>query len=287
MMVWRPPRSALLPPEAAPAPTATPRQFGAPEIPPGTGWQPAGPSAAQHIDFAPSDSSTAYTCGAPGLSSLDDPVPIILDISRDHGRSWQSAPTPARGMWCDLTVNPADAPDVTLVSIPSAPGQTSPPSRALTFYRSFDGGVTLRPWTLPADPDGSAAPVTWYHWAWAGATLFVAPYVAGEQESTRLAASVTRLPFVWAQQIGLFAGAPSDARINDLIGLPTALYLDLIRQYQTCPSDCRMTMQTRDGRASWSRFSGPYQGQPVSCFKIRWVLAPCRPSSARSPTQPT
>ena len=144
LLVWQPQLGALLSSVLFPTPTPSLRQFGAPEIPQGTGWQPAGPGAAQHIVFAPSDSSSAYTCGAPGLSSLDDPVPI-LDISRDHGHNWRSLLTSTHGVWCDLTVNPTDAYDVALVSVLSLPGQTSPPPSALTFYRSFNGGVTWRP----------------------------------------------------------------------------------------------------------------------------------------------
>jgi hypothetical protein len=273
VLVWRPPLSALLPLVITPTSTATPRQFGAPEIPQGTGWQPAGPIDAQGIAFAPSDSAVAYTCAAPEFSSLDKPVPILLEISRDDGRTWQSLPTPARGVQCGLTVNPMDASDVALVGVLSPPGQATPTAsaapNAFEIYRSFDGGATWRPWPLPA-ASGVARFTwyTWYQWAWAGATLFVAPYVDGEQGYTRLAASVAGQPLAWVEQHGLFAGAPPDTSINDLIGTPTTtLYLDLISRNCALPDDCLRTMQTLDGGVSWSRFMGQYQGQPVYLYQ--------------------
>jgi hypothetical protein len=266
LLVWRPPLSALLPPIIAPTATATPRQFGAPEIPQGTGWQPAGPSAAQGVTFASSDSAIAYTCTAPEFSALDNPVPIVLEVSRDHGRTWRSLPTPGQGVWCGVTVNPTDALDIALVGVLSPPGQATPTdgaaSNALEFFRSFDGGATWRPWLLPTA--SGVARFTWYQWAWAGATLFVAPYVDGEKGYTRLVASVAGQPFAWVEQHGLFVGAPAGASINGLIGTPTTtLYVDLISQDCASPADCFRTMRTLDGGASWSRFTGQYQGQPV------------------------
>ncbi len=257
--VWPLPLGALLSPAIFPTATAASSQLGTPMPPPGAGWIPSGPSAAQRIIFAPGAPAIAYTCGAPGLSSLSDPVPIVVDISRDDGRTWQTLKTPALGTQCDLTVNPANWSDVVLVTIPS---QASPSASALEIYRSFDGGATWRPWALPADPGRGTAHIIWYQWAWASTTLFVAPYVAGDRGSTRLAASVDQQPLAWVQQHGVFAGAPADASINDLIGTPTTLYVDLFRS-SSCAPYCTRTMQTRDGGASWSQFTGQFQGQPV------------------------
>src|SRR5690242_21022847 len=94
-----PPRSVAGP--SGPATTASAGTRTAPTpvptVPWGEEWVPGGPSEAQRIVFAPSAPATAYTCGAPGLTSLAQPTPILLEMSADGGRTWQPISSPATG----------------------------------------------------------------------------------------------------------------------------------------------------------------------------------------------
>ncbi len=299
LTVWQPPVGA---PVSAALSTATPSgrssvvsslQVQTPVLQPGDGWIPAGPSEAQHIVFAPSNPAIAYTCGAPGFSSMTNPVSIAVEVSYDHGNTWQLSKTPALGVVCDITVDPTDAADVTLAAITESPDRTATPAAitpsALELYRSLNGGENWRPWPLPTSAEGRTARFTWTSWAWAGATLFAAPYAAGERGYTRLAASVQRKPFAWVQQNGLFAGAPSDAGINDLFGTQTTLYVDLYSQSQCGGSgdNCRRIMWTHDNGASWSQFTGQFQGRRIYPLQFQASGGRSLFGVALDPTDPT
>lgn len=211
-----------------------------PTIAPGLGWVPAGPLDAQRIVFAPSEPTVAYTCGAPTLKTVAQPVPIVVEISRDAGDTWLPMPTPAGGVWCNLTVDPMNAQDVMLAASPWMPDRTLTP---VGLYRSFDGGQTWRAWPLPPTAQHTP-PFIYAGWVWAGATLFVAPYAAGEDGWTRLAASRDGQPFAWIEQNRLLTGAPQGSTINasGIFGTASALYveIDLARPARICASTpCR------------------------------------------------
>jgi hypothetical protein len=142
---------------------------------------------------------------------------------------------------------------------------------------------------LPADPGGGTAHFVWYDWVWVGATLFVVPVATGERGRLRLAASVQRKPFAWVQQNGLFAGAPPDASINDLVGTQTTLSVDLYGQSECSGSgdNCLRTMQTRDGGASWSPFTGQFQGRRIYLLQSQASGGQLLFGVALDPTDPT
>jgi len=242
---------------SGPAPTPIPT------VPWGQGWVPAGPSEAQHIIFAPSAPAIAYTCGAPGLISLAQPVPIVVERSADHGHTWQPQQTPPTGVECDLTVDPLDAQDLVLAALPAPTiwlyGLTGVPGD-VALYRSFDGGATWRSWPLPTAPDGARHFIA-LQWMWAGAALFVAPYAPGDPLYRRLAVSLGGQAFTWVERNGLFAGATPDAGIVGLISTPTALYVGIFSDQ--CASTCTHTMRSTDG-ASWSRLTPTYRGDAVA-----------------------
>lgn len=226
----------------------------------GQGWSLAGPGYASMIAFAPSAPATVYTCGmlkpSEGWS-----VPISVGVSYDAGRTWQTLSTPASGGSCDLTVDPTNAQDVMLLaSPPCSEGCAAPqPSK---LYRTFDGGKHWSLWSLPPVGAHQSAELSDAQWMWVGATLFLAPYLVGDTGYVRLAASVDRQAFIWLKTKRLFAGAPTDATINELLATSATLYIQMSSQVN-CPPTCIWFMQSSDNGASWSRFKPMFQGQPV------------------------
>jgi hypothetical protein len=255
-----PTATARATPDTPSPPTPTP----VPTVPWGQGWVPAGPSDAQRIVFAPSVPAIGYTCAAPGLVSFAQPVPILVQTSLDRGHTWQLLRTPASGVECDLTVNPLDARDLVLATIPPPlirpVGFKSTASDALALYRSFDGGQTWRSWPLPSASDGAPRFIS-YQWGWTGASLFVAPFAEDETRYWRLAASVNGQAFRWVEGNGLFTGAASDAGIVGLIGAPAALYVDI--HSERCVSVCTHIMRSADNGASWSHFTPTFQEHTI------------------------
>jgi hypothetical protein len=224
---------------------------------PGQGWSLAGPHNAESIAFAPGEPETGYTCGPQTLSG-DLAVPIIVGVTHDDGGVWETMSTPAAGASCDLTVDPTNARDVLLVVSSCAPCGQSPVSK---LYRTIDGGQHWSLWSLPPlFPDQLPVLVT-TQWTWVGSTLFLAPFLQGDNNSTLLAASVNGQAFAWLKTDGLYAGVPSDTSINDLLATSTTLSVGL--GTQNCTTTCSWVMQSRDGGASWLRLTPLFQGQPV------------------------
>jgi hypothetical protein len=240
-----------------PVPTPTPRTP-VPTMGP-AGWILAGPAWAQTIVFAPSAPAIAYVCGVPGLPQPNQAGSVAFAMSFDTGRSWRQVSTPAIAVSCYLTVDPADPLDVVLVADP-CPSCT--PLAPLAMYRSGDGGQSWHAWSLPPRPSDGRRDFEAYNWAWVGSTLFLAPYVAGESSNRRLAASVAGQPFVWLSTNGLFAGAPSSASINQLIGAHDTLYAGLDFG-NSCTGSCFEWKKTSTGGALWTEFAPRANGQSV------------------------
>jgi hypothetical protein len=216
----------------------------------GPGWTQAGPLYASGIAIAPSAPAAIYTCGqqSPSNGSL---VPLILGTSKDGARTWQAFSTPAVGLFCDLTVNPMNPLDVLLIASPD--NTCSAPS---SLYRTFDGGAHWSHWSLP-----QAALSLCYQWAWAGSTLYLAPFLSNASTYQSLAVSVAGQPFVWANLQSLFANIPSAPTISELLGTTATLYA--LVGSQTDATACCWFMQSRDGGMSWERFAPTRQEQAV------------------------
>jgi hypothetical protein len=248
-------------PRPGPSPTPTPA---APR-----GWSIAGPAYAQTIVFAPSAPATAYTCGAEALDGPGAPPAVSVGISHDFGHTWTTIPTPWLSPWCDITVDPTDPRDVALMTEVCASCSANP---SLSLYRSTDGGTFWRLWLLPPRPSDGRRDFTAYQWAWAGATLFIAPYANDAQRYSQLAASVDQRPFDWVGQHGLFAGEPQDTGINRLIGVGGTLYVTFDCG-SGCPVESTHMMRSGDGGATWSLFAPTFRGRAVFLVEARPAAA--------------
>jgi hypothetical protein len=245
------PQHASVTPTAAPA-LATSVVEGSP----GRGWRVAGPSFGQSIAVAVSEPGTAYACGPVTSGSSS----IAFGVSLDHGLTWKTLMTPARGAACDLTVDPTDARDVVLVANSCPTCQTLPP---LVFYRTTDGGTHWLPTLLPLEGSGDQHSFEAYQWTWSGSTLYLAPWSVGETGWMHLAVSVGESPFFWADAGGLFAGAPADVTINALLGDQRAIYV-VLASFRGCAQSCSRVMRSDDDGTTWTVFSPVDAGRPVS-----------------------
>lgn len=230
-----------------------------PQPQPDRGWRLAGPRYASEIAGAPSAPATLYVCGVQ-QPSKDQPSPLLVGVSHDSGNTWQTFSPPASAVSCYLTVNPTNARDVVLTAFACV--QCTPP-QASHLYRTFDGGKHWSAWSLPAPGPNQSADLWSVQWVWVGSTLFLAPFLIGDSDFTRLAASVAGRPFVWLSTAALFAGAPADTGINGLYATSTILTIELFSR-TACQSDCFWYVQCRDDGMSWSLFNSMFQGQPVS-----------------------
>ncbi|HLV98855.1 MAG TPA: hypothetical protein VKT82_09285 [Ktedonobacterales bacterium] len=224
---------------------------------PGPGWTLAGPHYASWIAFAPSAPGTGYTCG-PQIRSEGQPVPLIIGVTADAGASWQTLVGPTSAVTCNLSIDPTNARDVALLASPCQPC-SSP--QAAQLYRSFDGGAHWSRWALPPLGTTQSQDLLYAQWVWVGSTLFIAPHQSGGVGYQRLAASVAGQAFAWVDTTGLFAGAPANANINELLATSTTLYIQL--DFADCATTCTLFMQSHNDGASWQPFNPKYQGQPV------------------------
>ncbi len=221
---------------------------------PGPGWTQAGPRDALAIVFAPGAPETGYTCG-PERPPGNQPVPLIVGVTRDAGKSWQTLGTPASGVICNVTVDPTNALDVVLLAS-SCADCSQPETSAL--YRSFDGGLHWSLWPLP--PLGPLpTTLSETQWVWVGSTLMLAPRLMEDNGYEMLAASVAGRPFVWLNMTYLYAGAPA-ATIGDLLATSATLYVGL--GSPDCPTGCYW-VQSRDDGAAWSPFKPTFHGQTI------------------------
>lgn len=224
----------------------------------GQGWTVAGPRFAQRIAFAPSTPATAYVCG-PEQGTAPGTLAVRVAVSGDFGTTWHVLGSQFAGEWCDLTVNPLDAQDVMLITQTC----TACPNLApMQLWRTLDGGTHWDAWSLPVRPLDGRRDFSGYQWAWAGSTLYIAPYVGTTPSYALLAASVGAQPFVWVGQNGLFANEPAYANINTLLGLGDALYVEFDCGLG-CPEQFLTVMRTRDHGASWSPFAPALQGVAI------------------------
>ncbi len=223
-----------------------------------TGWRMAGPRYAARIVFAPSAPTTAYTCGVQRLAG-EEPVPIVVSVTHDGGKTWQTRGTPASAVTCGLTVNPTNAQDVVLLTT-RCPHCAQP--QASELYRTFDGGKSWNTLSLPLSGQNPPAALLYTQWMWVGSTLFLSPFLVGDSDYVRLAASVHGQPLIWLTTDALFAGASADASINTLYATSTTLYIEM--SSQSCQPACSWFMQSRDQGVSWSPFMPVFQGQPVA-----------------------
>jgi hypothetical protein len=230
---------------------------------PGPGWTLAGPRYATSIAFAPNNPSTAYACGlkaAPENQSVQNqPVPLVVGVSHDAGRTWRALSTPAAGRFCNLSIDPTNAQDVMLIASPD--NQCASPT-ASKLYRTFDGGAHWSLWSLPPVGPHQSPVLLCVQWAWVGSTLYIAPLLSGDVAYTRLAASVAEQAFVWLNPRGFFAGVHENPAITNLLATSTTLYA-LVGSL-TEAANCCWFAQGRDNGASWSRFTPKYRGQAVS-----------------------
>jgi hypothetical protein len=234
-----------------------------PTIPPGTGWSAAGPANAQALVFVPTPGAPAlgYTCGA--ADTAGQSPKIAVNVSQDGGQSWRQSGGTVPGLACDVTANPADPRDVVVATTPSPLFGLHPP---VSLFRSFDGGDTWSPLTVPLSAN-IAQLVTAYSWAWTGSTFFFAPFIVqGTGNWTRLAVSVARQSLVWVDQNGLFDGAPANASIATLIGTATGLYVVLTLGSQ-CTQYCSPVMRSSDLGRSWSPFLPTYHGATIQLLE--------------------
>jgi hypothetical protein len=230
---------------------------------PGAGWAAAGPAYAQAIAFADSAPQIAYVCGSstPGSGSAS----ISFGVSDDSGQTWKTLQTPATGADCDLTVDPEDAHDVVLVANSCPACRTPPP---LAMYRTSDGGTTWQAWGLPDDATTAAQGFTAYQWTWSGSTLYLAPWSPGEATYTRLAVSIAKQPFLWANAGALFAGAPVGATISGLIAGDGAIYA-LLQAPSSCIQTCAQVMRSVDDGASWTFDTPMDAGRQVTLLQFQ------------------
>ncbi|MFI5272623.1 MAG: hypothetical protein ACHQ4H_06265 [Ktedonobacterales bacterium] len=250
---------ATLPPATGPSGTAVP------QVAAGTGWTASGPAWAQTIVFAPIAPTTAYICGAPGLASTDQPtpVPVMVGISHDAGTTWQTVTTPATSVSCMLTVDPTDATDLLLDVVPCFRCAAATPH---SLYRSYDGG---RDWTrIPVPvtaPSGTGAGI--YagigSWGWAGSTLYLMPYVAGQTAWTQLIESVASGPFVSVPHVEFLAGLPANVALNTIYGAPGVVILEFDAGIG-CDQNCTVLRWSNNDGSPWVTYAPTYNGAPVS-----------------------
>jgi hypothetical protein len=225
------------------------------------GWALAGPRFATTIVFAPSAPAIGYTCGLQTVSVNGQPVPLTIGVTVDAGIHWRLLRGPASAVACNISVNPTNAADVALLASPCEPCST--PLETTKLYRSFDAGLHWSLWSLPASGPDQSQDLLYAQWAWVGSTLVIAPHQSGGVGYQRLAASVDAQPFTWLDTTGLFAGAPANANINEMLATRSTLYVQL--DFADCTTVCTMFMQSHVGLngAHWSPFNPTYQGQSV------------------------
>src|SRR5262249_50276362 len=91
---------------------------------------------------------------------------------------------------------------------------------------------------------------------------------ANETGPTRLAVSIGKQPFLWANAGALFAGAPVGATIDSLITGDGVIYV-LLQAPITCLQDCRQVMGSVDDGASWTLIAPMDAGRPVSLLQLQ------------------
>ncbi|HEU5370535.1 MAG TPA: hypothetical protein VFU69_18830 [Ktedonobacterales bacterium] len=244
----------------ASAPTPTPGWFSYAPLTsqPSPGWMLAGPRYATSLAFAPSNPSTAYACGLK-QSTGNQPVPLIVSVSHNAGRTWHTLGSPAAGGFCNLSIDPTNAQDVMLIASPD--NQCASPTTS-KLYRTFDGGAHWSLWSLPPVGPHQSSVLLCVQWAWVGSTLYIAPFLSGDAAFIRLAASVAGQAFDWLNPKGFFAGVHRNPAITELLATDTTLYA--LVGSQTDATNCCWFVQSRDAGVSWSRFTPKYQGRPVS-----------------------